>query len=187
MTDTYPIRAIKPGRVPRVLRRDRAGLQQQLARRAGAAATSCDRSSSTARGRVRRGSDRRDLDRALQLPAAGARRHCRRRRGQPRRRAAGVPAARDHVRLMRRLLADIRDRGESLAALFASEAGIYGRFGYGSAAERAAPHDPARRGRADRPGPPAPAPRSGCGPPSRGTPRPSWPRSTTAVLPGGPA
>jgi predicted acetyltransferase len=30
-------------------------------------------------------------------------------------------------------LADIRDRGEALAALFASEAGIYGRFGFGAA------------------------------------------------------
>jgi predicted acetyltransferase len=36
--------------------------------------------------------------------------------------------------LMHRQLTDIRERGESVAALFASEAGIYGRFGYGSAA-----------------------------------------------------
>ena len=37
--------------------------------------------------------------------------------------------------LMRRQLTDIRDAGrEPLAALWASEAGIYGRFGYGSAA-----------------------------------------------------
>jgi predicted acetyltransferase len=35
--------------------------------------------------------------------------------------------------LMHRQLADIRDRGEALAALFASEAGIYGRYGYGAA------------------------------------------------------
>ncbi len=35
--------------------------------------------------------------------------------------------------LMRRQLADIRDRGEAVAALFASEAGIYGRYGYGIA------------------------------------------------------
>jgi predicted acetyltransferase len=35
--------------------------------------------------------------------------------------------------LMHRQLADVRDRGEALAALFASEAGIYGRFGYGAA------------------------------------------------------
>ncbi|WP_433335303.1 GNAT family N-acetyltransferase [Spirillospora sp. CA-294931] len=35
--------------------------------------------------------------------------------------------------LMRRQLADLRERGESLAALFASEAGIYGRYGYGCA------------------------------------------------------
>ncbi|OOC54053.1 MULTISPECIES: GNAT family N-acetyltransferase [Nocardiopsis] len=33
--------------------------------------------------------------------------------------------------LMRRQLADIRARGENLAALWASEGGIYGRFGYG--------------------------------------------------------
>ncbi|NYI98469.1 putative acetyltransferase [Streptomonospora nanhaiensis] len=36
--------------------------------------------------------------------------------------------------LMRRQLADIRARGEDVAALFASEGGIYGRFGYGPAA-----------------------------------------------------
>jgi predicted acetyltransferase len=35
--------------------------------------------------------------------------------------------------LMHRQLADVRDRGEAVAALFASEAGIYGRFGYGAA------------------------------------------------------
>lgn len=35
--------------------------------------------------------------------------------------------------LMRRQLADIRERGEAVAALFASEAGIYGRYGYGPA------------------------------------------------------
>jgi predicted acetyltransferase len=37
--------------------------------------------------------------------------------------------------LMHRQLADIRDRGEAVAALFSSEAAIYGRYGYGSAAE----------------------------------------------------
>jgi predicted acetyltransferase len=35
--------------------------------------------------------------------------------------------------LMLRQLADIRDRGEPFAALWASEAGIYGRYGYGRA------------------------------------------------------
>ena len=35
--------------------------------------------------------------------------------------------------IMRRQLADIRDRGEVVAALFASEAGIYGRYGFGAA------------------------------------------------------
>jgi predicted acetyltransferase len=35
--------------------------------------------------------------------------------------------------LMHRQLADIRDRGEAVAALHASEAGIYGRYGYGAA------------------------------------------------------
>ena len=35
--------------------------------------------------------------------------------------------------LMHGQLADIRDRGEAIAALFASEAGIYGRFGFGAA------------------------------------------------------
>jgi predicted acetyltransferase len=37
--------------------------------------------------------------------------------------------------LMRRQLADIRDRGEVIAALYASESGIYGRYGYGVAAD----------------------------------------------------
>jgi predicted acetyltransferase len=35
--------------------------------------------------------------------------------------------------LMHRQLADIRDRGEVIAALYPSEAGIYGRYGYGAA------------------------------------------------------
>ncbi|APC35509.1 GNAT family N-acetyltransferase [Nocardiopsis dassonvillei] len=35
--------------------------------------------------------------------------------------------------LMRRQLAEVRDRGENLAALWASEGGIYARFGYGLA------------------------------------------------------
>jgi predicted acetyltransferase len=35
--------------------------------------------------------------------------------------------------LMRRVLEDARDRGEALAVLYASEGGIYGRFGYGLA------------------------------------------------------
>jgi predicted acetyltransferase len=35
--------------------------------------------------------------------------------------------------LMRRQLADLRDNGEAVAALFASESGIYGRYGYGAA------------------------------------------------------
>ncbi len=37
--------------------------------------------------------------------------------------------------MMRRQLSDIRERGEALAALWASEAPIYGRFGYGLACE----------------------------------------------------
>jgi len=37
--------------------------------------------------------------------------------------------------LMRRQLADIRAKGEAVAALFASESGIYGRYGYGCASE----------------------------------------------------
>jgi len=38
-------------------------------------------------------------------------------------------------RMMRAQLADIRERGESIAALWASEETIYGRFGYGLAAQ----------------------------------------------------
>src|SRR5204862_7353167 len=36
--------------------------------------------------------------------------------------------------IMRRQLADTHERGEALATLFAAEAGIYGRFGYGLSA-----------------------------------------------------
>ena len=39
--------------------------------------------------------------------------------------------------LMRRQLADVRDAGESVAALWASESAIYGRFGYGLASRQA--------------------------------------------------
>ncbi|KOX15487.1 GNAT family N-acetyltransferase [Nocardiopsis sp. NRRL B-16309] len=39
--------------------------------------------------------------------------------------------------LMRRQLADLRGAGESVAALWASEGGIYGRFGYGAASMEA--------------------------------------------------
>src|SRR5262249_57347910 len=35
--------------------------------------------------------------------------------------------------MMRHQLADIASRGEAIAALFASESGIYGRYGYGCA------------------------------------------------------
>ena len=41
------------------------------------------------------------------------------------------------TRLMRVQLDDIRERGEPLAVLFASEPAIYGRFGYGLAARAA--------------------------------------------------
>ena len=40
--------------------------------------------------------------------------------------------------LMRRQLADVSERGEAVAVLFASESGIYGRFGYGRASWHAA-------------------------------------------------
>src|SRR5579859_1299936 len=40
--------------------------------------------------------------------------------------------------LMRRQLADVHERGEPVAALFGSEAGIYGRYGYGRASWHAA-------------------------------------------------
>src|ERR1700735_77925 len=105
--------------------------------------------------------------------------------------------------LMHRQLADLRERGEAVAALFASEAGIYARFGYGAATSdlnlairrgegalpaRAtasapqrlppSPRVPAAARAPPRRGPPR-QPRSGCGPPSRGTPPPSWPRSSS--------
>lgn len=47
----------------------------------------------------------------------------------PSRRRRGLLSA-----LMGRQLADARERGEPVAALYASESGIYGRFGYGAAA-----------------------------------------------------
>ncbi|WP_113700267.1 GNAT family N-acetyltransferase [Nonomuraea lactucae] len=67
--------------------------------------------------------------------------------------------------LMRRQLADVRERGESVAALYASEAAIYGRYGYGGAAAQLsfrvgtrgtdfvadAPRDPSLRLRVVRP------------------------------------
>jgi predicted acetyltransferase len=48
---------------------------------------------------------------------------------QPTHRRRGIASA-----LMRAQLDDVHERGEPLAALFASEGGIYGRFGYGTAA-----------------------------------------------------
>jgi predicted acetyltransferase len=56
--------------------------------------------------------------------------------------------------LMRRQLQDIRERREPIAALWASEAGIYGRFGYGPAAGAA--HLRARRPAARLAAPPPP-------------------------------
>ncbi|MEV7011281.1 GNAT family N-acetyltransferase [Streptosporangium sp. NPDC051022] len=67
--------------------------------------------------------------------------------------------------LMTRQLSDIRERGEAVAALYASEAAIYGRFGYGRAADnlffdipthsagfvKHAPSDPSLRLRIVRP------------------------------------
>src|SRR5262249_60768238 len=66
--------------------------------------------------------------------------------------------------LMRRQLADIGERGEAVAALFGSESGIYGRYGYGRASWQAA-YRLHGGGRARGPGAPA-AP----GPPPPGTP-----------------
>lgn len=54
-----------------------------------------------------------------------------------------VGVARDHRRrgvltgMMRSLLEQARDRGEALSSLFASEAAIYGRFGFGAATHEA--------------------------------------------------
>ncbi|MCK2217939.1 GNAT family N-acetyltransferase [Actinomadura sp. ATCC 31491] len=67
--------------------------------------------------------------------------------------------------MMRRQLADVRERGEAVAALYASESAIYGRFGYGRAASElsfrigtrasafvaGAPSDPSLRLRIARP------------------------------------
>jgi predicted acetyltransferase len=58
------------------------------------------------------------------------------------------------TQLMRRELDDIHDRGEPLAILWASEAAIYGRFGYGVAAPTAQMNaDRARFALRDDPGP----------------------------------
>src|SRR5262252_525717 len=56
--------------------------------------------------------------------------------------------------LMRRQLADIGERGEAVAALFGSESGIYGRYGYGRASWQAAYRMRGREG-ALAPGAPA--------------------------------
>ena len=58
------------------------------------------------------------------------------------------------TQLMRRELDDVRERGEPLAILWASEAAIYGRFGYGVAAPTAQMNaDRARFALRDDPGP----------------------------------
>ena len=91
--------------------------------------------------------------------------------------------------LMRRQLADIRDRGEPLAILWASESVIYPRYGYGRASwclnftlkrgegtlTRAAAAAAARNAAA-----------SGSGWPTRRPSCPSWPRSTTRCCRPGP-
>ena len=51
--------------------------------------------------------------------------------------------------MMRHQLADIAARGEAVAALYASETGIYGRYGYGCASWQLEPDDPPRRGRTE--------------------------------------
>jgi predicted acetyltransferase len=56
--------------------------------------------------------------------------------------------------MMRRQLEDVRDRGEAVAALWASEGEIYGRYGYGIGAAHA--HVVARRPAARLAAPPAP-------------------------------
>jgi predicted acetyltransferase len=58
--------------------------------------------------------------------------------------------------LMRRQLSDIRERGEAVAALFASEAEIYGRYGYGPASWQAAFSFGRGEGRLGRHAPAAP-------------------------------
>ena len=63
--------------------------------------------------------------------------------------------------MMRRQLEDIRAAGEPVAALWASEGAIYGRFGYGIAARNAPPDRPPAGGAA---GGAAPGGRARCGP-----------------------
>ena len=87
--------------------------------------------------------------------------------------------------LMRRQLADVSGRGEAVAALFCSESGIYGRYGYGRASWQAA-YRLLRGEGALAPGAPAdPGLRLRIAEPFR--PAPSWPRSTTWPWPSGPA
>src|SRR4051794_36182576 len=68
--------------------------------------------------------------------------------------------------MMRRQLEDLRERGDSVAALWASEGGIYGRFGYGIAARAA--RLVARRPAARLAGAPAGGGAPRAGPPRRG-------------------
>ena len=80
--------------------------------------------------------------------------------------------------MMRRQLADVRDRGEPLAVLWASESGIYSRYGYGQ--RQLVLSFTFRRGEGalaeDRP--PTGGLRLRIAEPA-GAPCPSWPRSTT--------
>ena len=94
--------------------------------------------------------------------------------------------------LMRRQLADIHDAGrEPVAALWASEPVIYGRFGYGIATLRREPRGPTRGWLAaphlDRAGRPARARRRARLPcaRARGRPPDGCPACSTATVPGG--
>lgn len=123
----------------------------------------------------------------VQLHPGGARLARGRRRGDRGRRAPSHRRRGILSALMRRQLADIRERGEATAALFASESGIYGRYGYGAASAQL--RFTIRRGVAQLSIPPGTRPRQAtacaCGSPMHNSPRPSWRASTTPCGPAG--
>ena len=90
--------------------------------------------------------------------------------------------------MMRHQLADIAGRGEAVAALFATESGIYGRYGYGCASGELRLTIRRGEGALSPAGQAASGPgrACGCGPPRPPSCAPSWPRSTTRPSRAGP-
>ncbi len=96
------------------------------------------RADAAVRAHDRRPRRRRDRRRCRRVPVRAEHpgRHAARARASPSSACTRRIAARGSSgRMMRAQLADVRERGEPIAALWASEETIYGRFGYGLAAQ----------------------------------------------------